>query len=149
MTRDLAIKALHKELQDKWETAKRAFESSHAGATSEQSKQEGKYDTRGLEESYLAHGLSQSVIEFEKAIADLESLEKQKPTENIGVGSLVCGVRDGEEVSFFLSYSGGGVEAGVDGQEVTIITPESPQAKQLTGKVSGERAGSFKITEVL
>lgn len=148
MDRNLAVDALRASLNEKWESAKKAFEVSHAGATSEQSKQEGKYDTRGLEESYLANGLSQSVREFQKAIVDFESCVKIQPKDEVGIGSLVSGERDGESVSFFLSYSGGGVEAEVEGEEVTIITPESPLAKQLMGKKVGDRAGALKIVEV-
>jgi len=46
----------------------RAAKAAHAEATHEQSKAEHKYDTRGLEASYLARGQSKQAAETEKAI---------------------------------------------------------------------------------
>jgi len=148
MTKSDAVAALREVLTQKWGDAKRAFDSSRAGATSEQSKSEGKYDTRGLEESYLAHGLSKAVIEYEKALSDLESCANLPPTQVVSIGSLVRCSRDNEYVSFLLSYSGGGAESEVDGEEVTIITPESPLAKMLLGKRDNDRVSAFMVVEI-
>ena len=46
----------------------KAARASHAEATHEQSKAESKYDTRGLEASYLARGQSRQLAETEQAI---------------------------------------------------------------------------------
>jgi len=149
MDRKEAIDALASELAKKWESAQKAYERSKAGATSGESKQESKYDTRGLEEAYLAHGLSQAVMEAEKAVNDLEVLREVESGEVIKKGSLLRVRRDGEQCYFFLSHSGGGVEAVINGIEVTIITPESPVAKKLIGKGVGARYQLLVVEEIL
>jgi len=149
MNKEEAVAALSVVVKSKWEDAKKAFDTSRAGATSDQSKQEGKYDTRSVEEAYLAHGLANAVVEYEKALADLENCRQLEATPEVSVGSLICCKRDGEGVSFLLSHSGGGIEAEVNGEEVIIITPESPLAKKLLSKAAGERAGAFVVKGIL
>jgi len=69
----------------------RAAQNSRAEATDEQSRAENKYDTRGLEASYLARGQSKQAAELEAAIADFEKLEARifAAGEGIGIGGLV------------------------------------------------------------
>jgi len=149
ITKPQAIEALRQELSDKRASAQRAYDSSHSGATSDQAKQESKYDTRGLEESYLANGLARALRDLETALADLDYCERHPEGERVEVGHLVHCQRDGDAVSFLLSHTGGGIEATVEGIEITIITPESPLAKQLIGKSAGQRAAAFKVIAVL
>ena len=54
----------------------RAAQNSRAEATHEQNKAEDKYDTRGLEASYLARGQSRQAAELEAAIAEYERLRE-------------------------------------------------------------------------
>lgn len=151
MKREDALDALEVVMKRKWEDAKKAFDRSHAGATSDQARAESKYDTRGLEESYLANGLAKAVSEYEVALADLDSCRTLKPKAQVGVGALIRCEGEAEMVSFLLSRSGGGIEAAVAGEEITVITPESPLAQKLMGLTEGERisAPPFKILEVL
>lgn len=149
MTKEAVVAVLSEIVQQKWADAKKAFDTSRAGATSDQSKQEGKYDTRSVEESYLAHGLAQSVVEYENALADLENCRKSPANQTVKVGSLIRCQRGGEPVSFLLSYSGGGIEAVIEDEEITIITPESPLAKKLNEKSAGDRVAAFVIREIL
>ena len=46
-----------------------------AHATHEQSKAENKYDTRGLETSYLAHRQARQMMEMEAAITALKNMD--------------------------------------------------------------------------
>src|SRR5687768_17021689 len=62
-------------LTDELELYVKAARSSHAEATHEQNKAEDKYDTRGLEASYLARGQSRQVAEVELSVEKFESLE--------------------------------------------------------------------------
>ena len=58
MNKRALIKKIVARLTDELEVYFRAAHASRAEATHEQSKAENKYDTRGLEASYLAHGQS-------------------------------------------------------------------------------------------
>ena len=119
----------------------RAAQASRAEATHEQSKPENKYDTRGLEASYLARGQSKQAAELEAAIADFEKPEVRKfgAADGIGVGALVELETGGERSFYFIGPRAGGTEVVQDKMEILVITPQSPLGAQLLGKKAGER----------
>src|SRR5712672_2681772 len=82
----------------------RAAQFSRAEATHESSKAENKYDTRGLEASYLARGQSKQAAEIESAIADFEKLPVKNfgADEPIGLGALVELENGGENLFYFI-----------------------------------------------
>src|SRR5262245_21095655 len=106
----------------------RAAQNSRAEATHEQSKADNKYDTRGLEASYLARGQSRQAAELEASIAEFEKLEIRKfaPNDSIDVGALVELETDGETTYYFIGPRAGGTEVVQDKKEVLVITPQSP-----------------------
>lgn len=113
-------------------------------ATHEDNKAESKYDTRGLEASYLAEGQAKQAEEAEAtlnrylALADMDL----SPAESIDVGSLVevdlAGFRD----LYFCGPGAGGKEIEYEGRECTIITRESPLGRHLYG---ARRGAQFEI----
>jgi len=119
----------------------RAALNSRAEATHEQSKADNKYDTRGLEASYLARGQSKQAAELEAAIAEFEKLEARKfaPGDGIGIGALVELKSDGETAFYFIGPRAGGTEVVQDKKEVLVITPQSPLGAQLMEKRQGDR----------
>jgi len=138
MKRIQAIEAFARVVERQLETARKAFEASHSNITSAESKQEGKYDTRGLEESYLANGLAQKLSDVEEVVAFLETASLQEAGDVVHVGSLVKGRQNNELVYYFVAPTGGGIEANVSGDEVVMVTPESPLGSQLLDKKAGE-----------
>ncbi|MDI1247274.1 MAG: GreA/GreB family elongation factor [Lacunisphaera sp.] len=111
----------------------------HAEATDEENKAEDKYDTRGLEASYLAHGQSKAAEEAAQAVAQFESLPVRDfaPGEPISLGALVT--LEGAGLShYFIGPRAGGTEIQADGQEVMVITPQSPLGRQLVGRKQGD-----------
>ena len=58
-------------LQDQCSTMQQAAQSSHDAATGSESKSEGKYDTRGLEASYLASAQAEQYENLKQAIHNL------------------------------------------------------------------------------
>jgi transcription elongation GreA/GreB family factor len=119
----------------------RAAQASRAEATHEQSKAESKYDTRGLEASYLARGQSKQAAELETAIAEFEKLEVRKfgEAEAIAVGALVEVEAGGEAAFYFIGPRAGGTEVVQDKKEILVITPQSPLGAQLLDKKKGDR----------
>ena len=119
----------------------RAAQNSRAEATHEQSKAESKYDTRGLEASYLARGQSRQAAELEAAIAEFEALEVRQfaAGESIGVGALVELDVAGEKSFYFIGPRAGGTEVVQDKREVLVITPQSPLGAQLLKKKQDDR----------
>jgi transcription elongation GreA/GreB family factor len=119
----------------------RAAQFSRAEATHESSKSESKYDTRGLEASYLARGQSKQAAEIEAAIAEFERLPVKKfgVDEPIGLGALVELDHVGEKSFYFIGPRAGGTEVLHDQREILVITPQSPLGEQLVGKKTGDQ----------
>ena len=119
----------------------RAAQFSRAEATHESSKAENKYDTRGLEASYLARGQSKQAAELEAAIAEFEKLGAKKFADGdaIAVGALVELEHGGEKSIYFVGPRAGGTEVLHDKKEILVITPQSPLGEQLMGKKSGDQ----------
>ena len=111
----------------------------HAEATDEENKSEDKYDTRGLEASYLAHGQSKAAEEAAQAVAQFQALPVRDfgAGEPISLGALV--VLEGRSRSHYLvGPRAGGTEIEADGQAVMVITPQSPLGRQLMGRQQGD-----------
>jgi hypothetical protein len=119
----------------------KAARASHAEATHEQSKAENKYDTRGLEASYLARGQSKQLAETELALKQFESLVLRDfgPKDGIDLSALVELKGKAERSLYFIGPRAGGTEIVCDDKEVLVITPQSPLGGQLVGKKQGNR----------
>jgi len=128
-------------LEAELELFAKAARASHAEATHEQSKAENKYDTRGLEASYLARGQSRQVAEAEHALKQFQSLVLRMfaPHDPIDLGALVELQRNKEKSFYFLGPRAGGTEIIHEDKEILVITPQSPLGQQLVGKKQGER----------
>lgn len=135
------IKAILAALQAELDTFTRAAQSARAEATDPQSRAEHKYDTRGLEASYLAAGQARQVAELEAAIAAFRTLPVRKfgAGEAIALGALVELERGREQTAYFLGPCAGGTEVTVAKRVVLVITPQSPLGSQLQGRRAGEQ----------
>jgi transcription elongation GreA/GreB family factor len=150
------IKKIIARLTDELEIYFRAAKFSRAEATHESSKAESKYDTRGLEASYLARGQSKQAAELEAAIAEFEKLPVKKfgAGEPIGLGALVELETGGENLFYFIGPRAGGTEILHEKKEILVITPQSPLGEQLLGKKSGDKlqlkfGGEIRAAEIL
>jgi transcription elongation GreA/GreB family factor len=141
MNKRLLKKKIIARLTEELETYFRAAKASRAEATHEQSRAENKYDTRGLEASYLAKGQSRQVAELEAAIAAFEEMEIKQfgNGQAIDVGAVVEVEHRGEKTIYFIGTKAGGTEVVYDRNEVMVITPQSPLGEQLIGKKPGDR----------
>lgn len=128
-------------LRGELESAVHASRDAADYATNEEARAESKYDTQGLEASYLAAGQAAHAREFAEAI---QSLIAQESALTVGcdravIGALLeCALGKFREW-FYLAPSGGGevLKPGAGG-EITVITPESPLGRSLLGKVTGD-----------
>ena len=116
-----------------------AARAAHAEATHEENIAEDKYDTRGLEASYLAAGQARQMAEVAEAIQTYAGLFLKKfgAKEPIDLTALVTlDTRGGEQV-YFVGPAAGGLEVEVDGTQVLVITPSSPIGQKLVGQKAG------------
>lgn len=112
----------------------------HAEATDDENKAEDKYDTRGLEASYLAHGQSKAAEEAAQAVAQFRALPVRDftATEPISLGALVQVESRGQPAYYLLGPRAGGTEVTHGDKTVMVVTPQSPLGRQLVGKRLGD-----------
>ncbi len=130
---DLLLEDLKKNLESLVHTALVAKDA----ATGEESKAENKYDTRGLEASYLAGAQAKRVEELRETIYKLQKIQLRNfdKTEAVGITAVVKVNIDGSiEKNFFILPSAGGQKVFVDGTTYHVITPESPVGSLFLGK---------------
>jgi transcription elongation GreA/GreB family factor len=141
MNKRAIIQKITEQLVAELEIYFRAAHASRTEATHESSKAENKYDTRGLEASYLARGQSKQAAELEAAIAEFEKLGVKKfaAGDAIAVGALVELEHGGENSIYFIGPRAGGTEVLHDRKAILVITPQSPLGEQLIGKKFGDQ----------
>jgi len=102
-----------------------------------------KYETMGLEASYLAQGQGTRLLEVERALAyfrRLGSLEQAdaSQSEMVALNALVLVEdEDGNARLFWLAAEAGGLKVEYHGLSVTVITARSPLGCALIGKQTG------------
>ncbi|MDT8317782.1 MAG: transcription elongation factor GreAB [bacterium] len=114
-----------------YQSARAAYE----GATHEESRAEDKYDTRGLEASYLAGAQAKRTGELEDAIARYRNLKARifEDDDPIALTALVQLEVDGIESLYFIGPEIGGTKLVQEGENITVITPKAPLGKKLVG----------------
>ena len=113
----------------------------HEEATHEQSRAENKYDTRGLEASYLARGQSRQAAETLQARAEYEALTPRAfgPEAAIDLGAVVELEGPGGSALYFIGPRAGGTEILHQKKTLLVMTPQSPLGRALCGRKQGER----------
>ena len=115
--------------------------SAHEEATHAQSRAENKYDTRGLEASYLARGQSRQAAEILAAREEFAALEARRfgPGESIDLSAVVELEGVGGRALYFIGPRAGGTEIVHQKQAIVVMTPQSPLGSQLMGSKQGDR----------
>lgn len=141
MSKQELLTSIVSKLVEELDMIVRAAQAAHAEATHEQSKAESKYDTRGLEASYLARGQSRQAAEMEAAIEEFRSIRPRQfgIGDAIEVGALVELDQKAERMVYFIGPRAGGTEVVYGGREILVITPQSPLGSQLLGRRAGDR----------
>ncbi|QQL45887.1 transcription elongation factor [Sulfuriroseicoccus oceanibius] len=124
-------------------------------ATDSECKSEGKYDTRGLEASYLAGAQAEKSEELAEAISVLSRIKLPEHPPHVANGTLVVvsDVTSGEDDAYFILPAGGGIELETELSEhpTTVITPQSPRGEELVNHSPGDflDGGDRFISEVI
>jgi len=124
-------------LESQHQIASAAAQQAYETATNGETKAENKYDTFGLEASYLAHGQSKRVDEYANNIEIFKQLPINlfKPHDAITLGCLVLLLNEqDEEQYYYLSPVAGGLKIEFNRQTITLITPSAPLGKALVNQ---------------
>ena len=115
-----------------------AAQTAYEAATAKENVAENKYDTLGLEASYLATGQARRTAEIRQALLTYQQLilRDYDPARGVQVSNMVTlEDQDGRQRRLFLGPEGAGLKIGEGDEQVTVITPRSPLGQQLLGKV--------------
>ncbi len=141
MNKAALVKKIIAQLASELEAFARSARAAHAEATDEQSKAENKYDTRGLEASYLARGQSRQAAEIAEALEQFAVLPLRDfgAEDGIDLGAFVELETKTGRACYFIGPRAGGMEIAQGRREVLVITPQSPLGQQLVGKKRGDK----------
>lgn len=145
MDKRLVFEALCDKLEAEIETSVGASRDAADYATDEEARAESKYDTQGLEASYLAAGQASMAHTLAGDLGTLRNLREDLilPREKVLRGAMVeCDFGDFSEW-FYVCPVGGGETLEVEGLEVSVLTGKSPLGSSLLGKKAGD---SFRLS---
>ena len=144
--KDLIIQTLTKDFEALVATANEAKDA----ATNPESKAENKYDTRGLEASYLAGAQAKRADELRTVIDKLGKLAIDDSVKRpIELTSLVeVEDHEGKQKIFFILPYGGGTKLSYKNKEIFVISAVSPVGKSLLGLDVGDEFKT-KINDTL
>lgn len=128
-------------LEHDYDLLARAVQTAREAATHEESKAENKYDTRGLEASYLAHGQARRLQEIARALALYRALPVQAHDPDVGIRTgdmLHLRADDGSTRNLFLGPDAAGLRLQLEGQFWLVITPQAPLGQALRGLGEGD-----------
>ena len=120
-------------LEGQLAVAERAHQASLEGATHEEAKPENNKDTRALEQSYLARGQAQRLMELKAAIAAIQLIPTgaQNQGSPCALGSIVQVEDEGQTQSYWIASTGGGTRLAQG--SIQVLTPNSPLGRALVG----------------
>ena len=134
------LAAIKAELEKQLSLLERSASDARESATSEESRAENEYDTRGLEASYLAGAQAARAEQLRAELSQLKQVPARawKKGEAIGAGAL-CELEDddGKKATYFVS-TGRGMNLKVGGKALTVVTPAAPLGRELLGKHAGD-----------
>ncbi len=145
------VAAMRGVLVEQYERARGGLGAAHEAATGDDTKSEGKYDTRALEASYLAAGQAELADELAQALQEFDATDfsAQEYDDPIRVGSLVEWEEETEVRFFLITTKAGGLSIRLDeSEEVVSLACYSPLAEKLIGKTAGSAVGDGWISDV-
>jgi transcription elongation GreA/GreB family factor len=160
LNKSAVLQCIVERLQVDLDVAVRAAQTAYETATHEENIAENKYDTLGLEASYLAAGQARRVEEIRQSLNLCRQLVLKPFDELRGIqtGDLIALQADnGTQQLLFLAPDAAGLRVSVKEQSITVITPRAPLGQNLLGKLDGDEVQvvvngsrqSFEITQIL
>jgi transcription elongation GreA/GreB family factor len=160
LNKSAILQCIVERLQVDLDVAVRAAQTAYETATHEENIAENKYDTLGLEASYLAAGQARRVEEIRQSLSLCRQFVLKPFDEQRGIqtGDLIALQADnGTQQFLFLAPDAAGLKVSVEEQLITVITPRAPLGQNLLGKLDGDEVQvvvngsrqSFEITQIL
>ncbi len=136
------------------DTAQRSHNASVEAATHEEAKPENDKDTRALEQSYLARGQAERLVELKEGILLVQAMpvKKLEPGAACSLGAVVEVEFDGHKELYWLAPAGGGTRLAHN--SIQVLTPKSPLGRALIGSSIGDDCeaqlgGKLRVLEIV
>ncbi|HKJ04870.1 MAG TPA: GreA/GreB family elongation factor [Geopsychrobacteraceae bacterium] len=133
-----------------------AAKSAHDAATHEENIPDDKYETLALEASYVAQGQANRAQEIKQAVQAFRGLALQTFSDNVPIrltALVVLVDEEGCNRAVFLGPAAGGLRLEFEGEEVMVITPQSPLGQALIGRQCGDfvelESGTLREYEII
>ncbi len=157
VAKEAVIEALVASLERQIEGARTLITHAQQSATHEEARAEDKYDTRGLEMSYVAAGASDRIEELRKVLSQYHFWQPPvADPEAIRPGALVALAADDDQMTVFVAPFGSGERLEAAGESVHVVTLKAPLGRALLGRAVddevsvgvGARQREWEIVEV-
>lgn len=138
MNKELILNKIIALLTENLKILTEAARTAHAAATHEECLPDNKYDTTGLEASYVAQGQANRAQEIRHALETYKALVAKPFDEETPIRlTALVSLEDikGNCRKVFLGPEAGGLKLFDGDEEFIVITPESPLGKALLGRV--------------
>jgi len=160
MNKQTVLQAIIDTLKVDLGVAQRAAQTAYETATHEENIAENKYDTLGLEASYLAAGQARRVEEIRQSLLLYQKLSLAPFDEQRGIqtGDLVTlQTEAGAQQQLFLGPDAAGLKIRLESAIITVITARAPLGQSLLGKFEGDELQitvngskqSFEVTQIV
>ncbi|GFZ58311.1 elongation factor GreAB [Pseudomonas amygdali pv. eriobotryae] len=160
MNKQDVLQSIIDKLEIDLDIAQRAAQTAYETATHEENIAENKYDTLGLEASYLAAGQARRVEEIRQSLAAYRkwSLKPFDESRGIQTGDLVAvEALSGQTQYLFLGPDAAGLKVSAGEHLVTVITAKAPLGQSLLGKFEDDAVQivingsgqSYEITQTM
>ncbi|OCR25681.1 elongation factor GreAB [Pseudomonas syringae] len=160
MNKQTVLQAIIDKLKVDLGVAQRAAQTAYETATHEENIAENKYDTLGLEASYLAAGQARRVEEIRQSLLLYQKLSLAPFDEQQGIqtGDLITlQTETGAEQHLFLGPDAAGLKIRLENAIITVITARAPLGQSLLGKFEGDELEitvngskqSFEVTQIV
>jgi transcription elongation GreA/GreB family factor len=141
MNKQQVLQRIIEKLEIDLDVAVRAAQTAYETATHEENIAENKYDTLGLEASYLAAGQARRVEEIRLALTAYRNLVLKPFDDHRGIqpGDLISlESANGVQQTLFLGPDAAGLKISLGETLVTVITAKAPLGQNLVGKFDGD-----------
>jgi len=139
MNKESILACIIEQLRADLQVSEQAVKMARDTATHSDCLGSSKYETMGLEASYLAQGQGIRLLEIERAMAYFKQLKVPQSITVIAVPALLTLCDDhGVEQHLWLSADAAGMKIQHDHKCITLITPKSPLGRALIGKSAGD-----------
>lgn len=140
MSKPVLVDQIREQLKEQLNVMQAAAAEARENATGDETRSDGKYDTRAIEAGYLAGAQARQADQLAEAVRLFESFEPPayRPGENIGPGALVECEHEGEIVFYLLAPAAGGLTLPYEGFDCIVLSTDSVIYQELLGATSGQ-----------